>query len=108
MSKKVDSKVGFENISALVEFRRENSTKVVKSVVVKKGNTIIFNDKVTVIVGDYNIYFRLDIIWDDVITEEEYHALGLYGYYSSDYCDMEYSQKILTVDTRDGIVITII
>lgn len=108
MGNKVSGEMSLNNISALVEFSRDNTNKSVKTVIAKRGNEIIFNDIVTVIVGDYNIYYRLDIIWDDVISEDEYHDLGLYGYYSSDYCEISYSQKVLTVNTTDGIIITIV
>lgn len=108
MGKKVSSEMSLNNISTLVEFSRDNTNKSVKTVIAKRGNEILFNDKVSVIVGDYNIYYRLDIIWDDVVSEDEYHNLGLYGYYSSDYCEISYSQEVLTIDTTDGIVITIV
>ena len=107
MSKKVSADEGIKNIGELIAFRKDNSNTSKKRVVVEMNGRTIFNDNVTVVIGDYNIYYRVDIIWDDVITQDEYHNLGLYGYYSSDYCEMDYSAGVLTIDTREGIVIQI-
>ncbi len=108
MSSMVSPEQKMDNIQYLVEFRRENSNKSIKRVLAKKNDEIIFNDDVTVIIGDYNTYFRVDIIWEDAISDSEYHSIGLRGYYSSDYCIMKYSQNTLEISTDDGVVITII
>ena len=50
---------------------------VKKRVVVAKNGNTIFNDVISVIAEDYNIYFRVDIIWED--AEFDYKKNGLYG-----------------------------
>ena len=68
------------------------------------GKTI-FNNIVSVIAGDYNIYFKVDIIWED--ADFDYKESGLNGYYSSTYHVVRYDNNILNIYS-DDVVISII
>lgn len=98
-----------DNLIAINEYKRNNEKSTRKKVVVEKGGNIIFNDVVTVITGDDSNFNRIDILWDDVISEDEYHNLGLYGYYSPDYCMMSYcaAANLFKIKTTEGITISI-
>lgn len=105
MGKKLSEKENIYGISALQDYKREFSSYGEMLVIAKKDNEVIFNGRVTVGIGDYNIYFKVDIIWDDV--EPNYHDIGLFGYYSTNYCKMKYANGILTIEDGNGIVIDI-
>lgn len=105
MGKKLSHDEQLDTISALREYKEDYSRKEEMLVIAKKGNSIVFNDRVNVIIGDYNIYHRVDIMWDDV--NEDYHDLGLFGYYSTTYCKMEYSNRVLTIYDGNGMEIQI-
>lgn len=105
MGNKISFDESIDAISALQEYKRDYSQYEEMRVVAKRKNEVVFNGKVKVIIGDYNIYHRVDIIWDDV--DPNYHDIGLYGYYSTDYCQMNYSNGVLTIFDGNGIEITI-
>lgn len=77
----------------------------IKKVIVRNKNDVIFNENINVIAGDYNIYFKVDIMWEDV--EFDFKQKGLYGTYSSTYYEIEYEERVLTIYSND-IVIEII
>lgn len=94
-----------DSVSALRNYKRDFSTVQDMRVVAKRNHQVVFNDRVKVVIGDYNIYHRVDIMWDDV--EPDYHDIGLYGYYRTDYCRMNYESGVLTIFDGNGIEITI-
>ena len=105
MGTKISVDARLDAIFALQEYKREYSSYEEMRVVAKKKEKVIFNGRIKVIVGDYNIYHKVDIIWDDV--NPNYHDIGLYGYYSTDYCHMEYTSGVLTIFDENGIEVII-
>lgn len=105
MSKKLSTEESLKSLSAINDYRIDNPGNEKKRVVVTKKGRTIFNDVVSVIAGDYNIYFKVDIIWEDV--EFDYRENGLYGYYSSTYNIITYDNGVLNIYS-DNIVISII
>ena len=105
MGNKISVSERSNSVSALMDYKRNFSTSQKMRVVVKRNHEIIFNNRVIVVIGDYNIYQRVDIMWEDV--EPDYHDIGLYGYYSTDYCRMDYGDSALTIFDGNGTEITI-
>ena len=105
MSKKLSNEESLKSLRAINDYRINNPGTVKKRVVVVKNGNTIFNDVISVIAGDYNIYFKVDIIWED--AEFDYKENGLYGYYSSTYNVVTYDNSILTIYS-DDIVINIL
>lgn len=105
MGNKISANESMDSISALMEYKRNFSASQKMRVVAERDHEIIFNNRVMVVIGDYNIYQRVDIMWDDV--EPDYHDIGLYGYYSTDYCHMDYDDGVLTIFDGNGTEITI-
>lgn len=68
---------------------------------------VIFANTVTVGITVTNIYANVNILWDEVISENEYHDLGLYGYYSSKFYDIDYKYGALKISGNEGIEISI-
>lgn len=105
MSKKLSVEESLKSIRAICDYKIDNpGNKKKRVVVVKSGNTI-FNDEVSVIAGDYNVYFKVDIIWED--AGFDYKERGLFGYYSSTYNVVTYASGVLKIYS-DDIVISII
>lgn len=105
MSKKLSTEESLKSLRAINDYKINNPGTVKKRVVVAKNGNTIFNDVISVIAGDYNIYFRVDIIWED--AEFDYKGNGLYGYYSSTYNVITYDNSVLTIYS-DDIVINIL
>lgn len=105
MGNKISIDESRDSVSALMDYKRDFSAAQEMRVVAKQNYQVIFNSRVKVVVGDYNNYHRVDILWDDV--EPDYHDIGLYGYYSTDYCCMNYDNGVLTIFDGNGIEITI-
>ncbi|MDE7251383.1 MAG: hypothetical protein K2O32_00360 [Acetatifactor sp.] len=105
MSKKLSDEESLKSLWAINEYRIKNKGTRKKRVVVEKSGNTIFDDKVSVIAGDYNIYFKVDIIWED--ANFDYKEYGLYGNYSSDYNVVTYDKIVLKIYS-DDIIISII
>lgn len=105
MSKKLSVEKSLKSLRAINNYRIDNPGNEKKRVVVVKSGKTIFNDVVSVIAGDYNIYFKVDIIWED--AKFNYKENGLYGYYSSTYNVATYDNSVLNIYS-DDIVISII
>lgn len=105
MSKRLPDEDSFKSLNAIKNYRIDNPGKEKKRVVVVKNGKTLFNDVVSVIAGDYNIYFQVDIIWED--AEFNYKENGLYGYYSSTYNVVTYDNNVLNIYS-DDIIISII
>lgn len=56
-----------------------------------KERIYYFND-VTIQVSDMSNYYNVNIPWED-IAFSDYRSLGLFGYYSTGYNQMYYSQE---------------
>lgn len=105
MSQNLSAKERLSSLSAMQEYMRDYPGNNKKRVIVKSGTEIIFNENISVIAGDYNIYFKVDIIWED--AEFDFRGNGLYGSYSSTYYVIKYEGGVLTIYS-DDIVIEII
>lgn len=105
MSEKLSTEESLKSLNAIREYRIDNPGTKEKRVVVVKNEETIFNDVLSVIAGDYNIYFKVDIIWED--AKFDYRGNGLYGYYSSTYNIVTYTNNVLNIYS-DNIVISII
>lgn len=102
MSKKLSTEESLKSLRAINDYRIDNpGTRKKKVIVVKSGKTI-FNDEISVIAGDYNIYFKVDIIWED--AGFDYKGNGLYGYYSSTYNIVTYDNSVLIIYSDDIII----
>lgn len=87
---------------ALLDYRIDNGTLVEpRSVVVIKNGELIINEQIPVAVAEYNIYMRVDIMWEDA-GYSNYRDLGLYGYYSTSYVPMSYCDGELRIKPTDG------
>lgn len=104
MGKKMSSDDCMDSMSAVQEYLREFSQAARKKVIAQRGGDTIFNGEISVSIGYYHNYYNVNIEWED--KEPQYHEKGLFGYYSTDYCKMKYSKKVLTILSND-IVITI-
>ena len=105
MGNKISVSERSNSVSALMDYKRNFSTSQKMRVVVKRNHEIIFNNRVIVVIGVYNIYQRVDIMWEDV--EPDYRDIGLHGYYSTDFCRMDYEDGVLTIFDGNEIKITI-
>ena len=105
MSKQLSDEESLKSLRAINEYRIDNPGNIKKRVVVVKNGKTIFNDVISVIAGDYNIYFKVDIIWED--ADFDYRENGLFGYYSSTYNVVRFDMGVLILFS-DGIVISII
>ncbi|MCM1156507.1 MAG: hypothetical protein NC392_14225 [Roseburia sp.] len=105
MSKELSSEESLKSLRAISNYRIDNPGNGKKRVVVVKSGKTIFNDVISVIAGDCNIYFKVDIIWED--AEFDYKERGLHGYYSSTYNVVTYDNSVLNIYS-DDIVISII
>lgn len=105
MSKKLSVEESRKSLIAISDYRIDNPGTNKKRVVVIKNGQTIFNDVISVIAGDYNIYFKVDIIWED--ADFDYKENGLYGYYSSTYNVVTYGNNVLNIYSED-ILISII
>lgn len=105
MSKKLSFEESQKSLRAINDYRIDNPGNRKKRVVVVKNGKTIFNDVISVIAGDYNIYFKVDIIWED--AEFDYKENGLYGNYSSTYNVVTYDNSVLNIYS-ENIVISII
>lgn len=86
---------------ALLDYRIDNGTLVEpRSVVVIKNGELIINEQIPVAVAEYNIYMRVDIMWEDA-GYSNYRDLGLYGYYSTSYVPMSYCDGELRIKPTD-------
>lgn len=104
MSKKLSTEEIFKSLNAIRNYRIKNLGYQKKRVVVLKNGKLIFNGVISVIAGEYNLYFRVDIIWED--AKFDYKKNGLYGYYSSTYHVVTYDDDTLNIYS-DDIVISI-
>ena len=104
MSKKLSTEESHESLKAINEYKISNYGNKKKTVIVEKSGKIIFNDIVSVIVGDNNLYLKVNIIWED--ADFNYKENGLNGYYSSTYHVVTYDNSILKIYS-DDIVISI-
>ncbi len=105
---KLSAKDRLESLNEIKKYRIDNPGTKKKRAVVEKNGKTIFDDKVPVVAGDYNIYFNVDIIWEDA-DFDDYSKYGLCGSYSSDYNVATYNNSILQLcDNDNSIVITII
>lgn len=105
MSKKLSTVESQKSLKAINEYRIDNPGTKKKRVVVAKSGEEILNDIVSVVAGNYNIYYKVDIIWEDVGFD--YKENGLNGYYSSTYHVVTYDNGILNIYS-DEIVISIL
>lgn len=105
MSEKLSVEESLKSLDAINNYRIDNPGNQKKRVVVVKRGKTIFNDVVSVIAGDYNIYFKVDIIWED--AGFNYRENGLYGNYSSTYNVVTYDNNVLNIYS-DDITISII
>lgn len=99
MGKKLSFEESLDSLNAINEFKIHNPGTVKKRVIVRKNGKNIFNDEISVIAGNYNIYYKIDIIWEDV--EFDYRENGLYGYYSSTYSVVTYDNSVLNIYDGD-------
>ena len=97
MGNKLSDRENINNISACIDYINENSDNGKKHVIAKRNGKAIFNDEVTVNFKKTNLYYNVNIFWDDKISEESYHELGLNGYYSSMFYKMHYENKLLHI-----------
>lgn len=102
MSKELTNDEKLKSISAINFYRQNNPGTLKKRVVVRNCDKIIFNDEVSVIAGDYNIYFKVDIIWED--ANFDFRNNGLYGYYSSTYNKVIYDGNVMTIYSNTIII----
>ncbi len=105
MNKKLSVEESLKSFRAICDYKIDNSGNEKKRVVVAKSGNTIFNDEISVIAGDYNIYSKVDIIWEDVGFD--YKERGLLGYYSSTYNVVTYASGVLNIYS-DDIIISII
>ena len=105
MSKKLSDEESVESVSAISRYRINNSGAGMKNVVVTKNGKKIFEGKIGVTTIKHNIYYEVDIIWEDAGFDYKKH--GLFGYYSSTYNKITYDNIVLKIYS-DDIVISII
>lgn len=105
MSEKLTDEESMKSLRAISDYRIDNRGNVNKRVVVTKHGKTIFNDIVPVSAGDCNIYFKVDILWEE--AGFNYKKNGLYGYYSSTYNRVTYENDVLDIYS-DDIIISII
>lgn len=85
----MSKKLWFEkSLSAINDYRIDDPENKKKRVGVVKSGKTIFNDVISVIAGDCNNYYKVDLIWED--AEFDYKENGLSGYYSSTYSVVTY------------------
>lgn len=97
---------------------KQKSNGLIQTTVIVRENGHIWQyDDVTVVIEEdirgYDTFFNVSIHWEDAgLTMDEYHAIGLYGYYSSSFVKMEYDnfddQLILHSDNDIKISIKIL
>lgn len=102
MSKKLSVEESLKSLRAISNYKIDNPGNVNKRVIVVKSGKTIFNDVISVIAGDYNIYYKVDIIWED--AGFDYRKNGLYGYYSSTYNVVVYDNDILNIYADDMVI----
>lgn len=111
MGSKLSNSEKMKSLGAVHDFQQSNGwhAKFNATVLAEKTGTIFFNSKVDVVVSDYRNYYNVNISWEDNLSEDEdYHELGLFGYYSTDYCRMRYSSGALIIHSDNNVKITII
>lgn len=78
-------------------------------IVVTRHNDLITSDMYEVITplktSGRGEYYEVQIMWENNLSD--YHDLGLFGSYRTDYVDMSYSGGILTINSDNGIKIEI-
>lgn len=99
MSKKLSKEESLKSFTGANHFRIENLGNVKKKVSVFKDEKLIFENFVTVIAGNFNIYIRLDINWED--ANYNFKEAGLFGYYSTNYNMIEYKDGVLYIYDGD-------
>ncbi len=102
MGKKLSTEESLSSLSAIQQYMYDFPGTNRKRVVVKNGTKVVFNENISVIAGDYNIYFKVDIIWED--AEFDFRDKGLYGSYSSTYYVINYDGNILTIYSDDIVI----
>lgn len=105
MGQKLSREESLSSLSAIQQYMLDCPGNNTKRVIVRNGTEVIFNENISVAAGDYNIYFKVHIIWED--AEFNFRDNGLYGSYSSTYYVIKYDGNILTIYS-DDIVIEII
>lgn len=111
MANKLTNEEKLNSLSAAHHFLQNNggNIKINAMVLAEKNGDIIFKSKVNIMVGDYQIYYQVSISWEEGLEEnEDYHQLGLFGYYSTNYCEMKYSRGTLVIQSDKNVKITII
>ena len=106
MGKKLSDKENISNIDACVEYSKTYSAFGKKHVIAYREDDVIFLDLITVNISKANIYYNVNIMWDEKISEMKYKEIGLHGYYSTMYCCMEYKEGLLIIKS-DNIRIEI-
>ena len=108
MGNKLSVGEGLENMSAVLDYLKDNGTSLTlpKNVSVIKNGKLIINKIINVATFDCNIYMRVDIMWEDA-GYSNYKDLGLYGSYGSSYYRMTYVDRILKINSDDNIEIVI-
>ena len=101
MSNRIPISEQLASHNAALDYRNDNGTLVLpKNVEVVKNGVLIINEQISVAVYDYNIYMRVDIMWEDA-GYSNYRGLGLYGYYSTSYVPMSYHDGELRIKPTD-------
>ena len=111
MGSKLLSKERNKSYDAVHRLLKKNkwTTKFDATVLAEKEDEIFFNSKVEVVVSDNLDYYLVNISWEDGLGKnKDYHKLGLFGYYSTDYCKMKYNNETLVIHSDEKIKITII
>jgi hypothetical protein len=111
MGKKISIEEARKNDIEIVKFNAlcKNHNRFEADIVVYKNGDKIFDEKniTTQVIMKYNCWNVL-IFWDDAgLDEEDYHKLGLFGYYSSGYSKMVNEYKSLIIFGDKGIKINI-
>ena len=102
MGNRLSNEELLKSLSAAHNFRVENQGDKMKRVIVEENGEIIFDCDVQVTVVDRNIYYEVDIFWEDVCYD--FRAKGLYGMYSSTYYMMKYEGNELIINSGDKVI----
>ena len=69
------------------------------------NNTMLFKSiDIHIYEASYGLHscYKVDIIWEDDDSHDEYHSLGLHGTYSSDYQDFVFVNNSLSFEDGDN------
>ena len=92
-----------DNMASVEEYLREFSEDETMHVTVEKDGKIICKDYFGVTITRTNVYFNININWED--GGINFKKKKLHGYYSTTFCTMEFQGRCQKINSDEHVIL---